>query len=238
MKIVILEDEAIVIRDLKARLNHLGYEVVASFNNGADFLSFMTGNEVDMCLVDINIKGHMNGIETVNMLQKTHTVPVIYLTAQGDMETFNQAKNTKPSAYLLKPYNEFELQASIELALENFVEQSANDDKELKVIDDKIFFKHKDRFECIKVKDILFLEASGNYTTLHAQGDNSFLLVSQLGKFESILNENFVYRCHRSYIVNLHKVDGFDDSHLYVGEHQIPISKTYKKEFLDRLRII
>ena len=124
------------------------------------------------------------------------------------------------------------------MAIENFEEQNTPEDKELKVIEDKIFFKYRDRFECIKVQDILFLEASGNYTTLHIEGEKSFVLISQLGKFESILNENYIYRCHRSYVVNLHKIDGFDDSHLYIGKHPIPISKTYKKEFLNRLRII
>jgi DNA-binding LytR/AlgR family response regulator len=238
MKIVLLEDEAIVIRDIKARLNRLGYEVTAAFNNGEEFLDFMDNNDADMCLIDINIKGEMNGIDTVNILQKNHNIPVIYLTAQGDRETFLQAKNTKPAAYLLKPYNEFELQASIELAIENFEQQNNSEDKELKIIEDKVFFKYKERFECIKVQDVLFLEASGNYTTLHIQDGKSFLLVSQLGKFEAILQEKYIFRCHRSFIINLHKIDGFDDSHLYIGESQIPISKTYKKEFLNRLRII
>lgn len=238
MKIVLLEDEAIVIRDLSARLNRMGYEVVAHFNNGLDFLAFMENSDADLCLIDINIKGHINGIETATKLQKSSNIPLIYLTAQGDRDTFLQAKSTKPAAYLLKPYNEFELQTAIELAIENFEAQNTEEDKEFKIIDDKIFFKHKERFECVKVQDILFLEASGNYTTLHVYPGKSYLLVTQLGKFESLLNEKFLYRCHRSFIVNLHKVDGFDDTHIYISEHQIPISKSYKSEFLDRLRII
>lgn len=238
MKIVLLEDEAIVIRDIKARLNKLGYDVIASFNNGFDFLNFMNQNDADMCLIDINIRGEMNGIETVCKLQVNHNIPVIYLTAQGDRETFLQAKNTKPAAYLLKPYNEFELIASIELAIENFEESNASDERALKIIEDKFFFKYKERFECVKTKDVLFLEASGNYTTLHVEQGKSFLLSTQLGKIEELFQDSFFYRSHRSFIVNLHKVDGFDDSHLYIGQHQIPISKTYKKEFLERLRII
>lgn len=238
MKIVLLEDEAIVIRDLSARLNRMGYEVIANFNNGPDFLEFMKNNDADLCVIDINIKGDINGIETAARLQKISNVPVIYLTAQGDRDTFLKAKNTKPAAYLLKPYNEFELQTAIELAIENFDTQNAEDDKEIKIIDDKIFFKNKERFECAKILDILFLEASGNYTTLHVYPEKTYLLVTQLGKFESLLDEKFFYRCHRSFIINLHKVDGFDDAHIYINEHQIPISKSYKSEFLDRLRII
>lgn len=238
MKIALLEDESIVIRDLKLRINSLGYEIVFAFDNAKDFLHQLDNTNVDLCLVDINIKGDINGIDAVKILQEKHNIPIIYITAQGDMETFNLAKQTKPQAYLLKPYNEFELQASIELAIENFGgEKNENSEKDLHLINDKIFFRFKNRFESIHIKDILYLEASGNYTEIISE-TNKYLVVTQLGKFESLLNEKFIYRCHRSFLINLHMVDGFDDTHIYIGEKYIPISKTHKKEFLNRLRII
>ncbi|MCH8554245.1 MAG: response regulator [Schleiferiaceae bacterium] len=239
LKIGLLEDETIVIRDLKARLEHMGYDVVAACASGEEFLTAVKNTPMQLCLVDINLRGQLSGIETMQLMQKTKNIPVIYLTAQGDAKTFDKAKETNPSAYLLKPYNEFEIRAAIELAINNFEEiNAAGDEKDFKVIEDKIFFKYKNRFERVKVLDIIYLEASGNYTELHVEGGKCYLLVQQLGKFESIFKEEFMYRCHRSFIVNLHKVDGFDDVSIYIGEKYIPISKAHKKEFLDRLRII
>ncbi|MBI1183153.1 response regulator [bacterium] len=236
MKIVILEDESIVVHDLKLRLQQMGYEVVAAFDNGKDLLAYSKDNDFDLYLVDINIKGDINGVATVKQLLKIRNIPVIYLTAQADNDSFEKAKETKPAAYLLKPYNDFDLRSSIELAIENFNTQT-NKQEELFVVQDKIFIRHLDRYERVILSDIQYIEASGNYTEIITK-NNKYLVVNQLGKFEPVLNEPFFYRCHRSFIVNLHAVDGFDDSHLYIGNKQIPISRNHKKEFLDRLRVI
>lgn len=239
MKIVLLEDEMIVVRDLKARLRSMGYEQIEAFDNGADFLNHIAHNGADLCLIDININGPLNGIETIKRLPDEARIPIIYLTAQGDHETFEQAKETKPSAYLLKPYNAFELQTSIELAIEHFEEQPKenNEGKSLQVIDDKVFIKHKNRYDRISVSDIQYLEAFGNYTEIHTT-EKTYVAVTQLGKIEQALREPFMFRCHRSFIVNLQAVQSFDEAYVFFGEKAIPISKAQRAELMSRLRIL
>ncbi len=229
----------IVVRDLKARLKSMGYEDLVSFDNGADFLSFLTEKGADLCLVDINIKGAMNGIETVQKIPDSKRIPIIYITAQADKETFDLAKTTKPSAYLIKPYNAFELQACIELAIDLFEEQSHEEpeQKGLQVIDDKVFIKHNNRYDRVKLSEICYLEAFGNYTEIHTESKR-YTVVTQLGKLEQSLNEAYMFRCHRSFIINLNTVIGFDESAVYILEKCIPIAKNQKQEFLSRIRVL
>jgi len=243
MKIVLLEDEIIVVRDLKSRLSAMGYDRVEAFDNGKDFLQHIKKESADLCLIDININGDMDGIETVKNLPEGSKLPIIYLTAQGDKETFESAKETKPSAYLLKPYNAFELQSAIELAVQNFEdENTSNVSKEeeedsVLPIDDKIFVKHNNRYDRVSISDILYLEAFGNYTEIHT-AEKHYVVVNQLGKIATTLKDKTLYRCHRSFIVNLQAVEGFDEAYLFVGKKSIPVSKSQRGELLSKLRIV
>lgn len=236
LKIVILEDELIVVRDLKKRLTDLGYDVIANFDNGKDLIQFLKHTNCDLLLADIQLKGDLDGIETVKAIKNISKAPVIFITAQSDHATFNDAKNTKPAAYLVKPYNNFDLQTSIELTLENHLNTSDPDNSNY-VIDEKIFVRGKNRFERIDLMDIQYLEASGNYTDIITE-KNKYVVTAKLGQLEKQLQEVYFLRCHRSFMVNLKLVDGFDDSNVYINDKKIPISKNIKKEFLEKLRVI
>lgn len=237
MKIVLLEDEAIVIQDLVMRLTEMGYEEVKAFTNVPDFTAYTQHNIPDLCIVDINLKGELSGIDAVKELKSKCNIPIIYLTAQGDQQTLEEALETTPSAYLLKPFNEFELHAAIELAMLSYKSKLQQASKDIEVIDDKVFFKYKNKFQSIAISDLLFLQAEGNYTSIHT-ACAKYVVICQLGKFEHVFKEQFMFRCHRSYIINLHKVNCFDDMNIFVDDVQIPLSKNYKKQFLERLRII
>lgn len=236
MKIAILEDEMIVVKDLTQRLSEMGYEVVASFAEGEALIAFLTKNHVDLLLVDINLKGRINGIETVKAISSLSKAPIIYITAQADRNTFNEAKDTKPAAYLVKPYNDFDLETTVELALENHINEEENDVAQY-IVDDQVFVRNKNRFEKIDISDILYMEAAGNYTDI-ITAKGKYVVTTKLGQLEGYLSKTAFFRCHRSYMVNIKEVDGFDDMHVYIKEIKIPISKNGKKGFLDRLRVI
>jgi DNA-binding LytR/AlgR family response regulator len=236
MKILLLEDEAIVIKDLEMSLREMGYPSIMAFNKGDDFIQYTQTIVPDLCIVDIHLKGSISGIEAVKLLKSRHScpIPVIYLTAQGDKATLNEALETMPSAYLLKPFNAFELHAAIELAILNHETAANTSDKEVDVEKNKVFFRHQNKFESIEIGKVWFLEAEGNYTKLHCERGH-FLLVCQLGKFANIMYKHFMYRCHRSFIINMHKVESFDERHIYIEGSKIPLAKNRKKEFLERL---
>jgi diguanylate cyclase (GGDEF)-like protein/PAS domain S-box-containing protein len=116
-RILVVEDEMIISKDIQRSLRKLGYEVVGSAVSGADALAKAEATRPDLVMMDINIKGDMDGIETAALMRQNHRVPVIYLTAFADAPTLERAKLTSPFGYLLKPFQERELATAIEMAL-------------------------------------------------------------------------------------------------------------------------
>lgn len=116
-RILIVEDEAIVAADLKAKLKSLGYEVVGVASRGEQAVALAEAARPHLILMDILLAGDMDGIEAAGRIQQSCSLPVIFLTAHSDSETLARAKRTAPFGYLLKPFNERELETHIEMAL-------------------------------------------------------------------------------------------------------------------------
>jgi two-component system cell cycle sensor histidine kinase/response regulator CckA len=116
-RILIVEDERIVALDLQDRLESLGYSIPATVARGQDAIQTALELRPDLVLMDIRLKGEMDGIETAGRIQSHLDVPVIYLTAYADHDTLDRAKLTGPYGYILKPFEDRELQTTIEMAL-------------------------------------------------------------------------------------------------------------------------
>ncbi|MEH2225488.1 hybrid sensor histidine kinase/response regulator [Nostoc sp.] len=116
-KILVVEDEAIVAKDLQFRLKKFGYTVPAIASSGEEAINIAIEISPDLVLMDIKLKGSMDGIEAAAEIYKRLDIPVIYLTAYADENTLERAKITEPFAYLLKPFKERELQTNIEITL-------------------------------------------------------------------------------------------------------------------------
>lgn len=116
-KILVVEDEAIVAKDLQYRLIKFGYAVPAIASSGEEAINKAVELSPDIVLMDIKLKGVMDGIEAAQEIYKRLDIPVIYLTAYADENTLERAKITEPFGYLLKPFKEKELQTNIEITL-------------------------------------------------------------------------------------------------------------------------
>lgn len=115
-KILLVEDEAIVALDIKTRLLHLGHEVVGVTSSGEDAIKIVEATRPDLVLMDIRLRGRLDGIEAAQQLRAQFDVAVIYLTAYGDDATLQRAKLTEPYGFLIKPFEERELHSTIEMA--------------------------------------------------------------------------------------------------------------------------
>jgi PAS domain S-box-containing protein len=116
-KILIVEDEGVVALSLQAVLNKMGYTVVGIAITGNEAIRMVTELTPDVILMDIRIKGDMDGIQTTAKINEFSDIPVIYLTAYADDETVNRALKTRSHSYLVKPYNPRELYSNIEFAI-------------------------------------------------------------------------------------------------------------------------
>ena len=116
-QILVVEDEHIVAKDIQLRLQGLGYHIPAVASSGEEALQKAEETRPDLVLMDIRLKGPMNGVEAAEELRRRFDIPVVYLTAYADDHTLHRAKVTEPFGYILKPFEERELYTCIEVAL-------------------------------------------------------------------------------------------------------------------------
>lgn len=116
-KILIVEDEGIVILHIRKALENLGYTVAGIANYGDDAIVKATEIRPDLVLMDIVLKGVVDGIDAAEKIHAILNIPVIYLTAHADESTLQRAKVTEPFGYIVKPFRERDLQIAIEFAL-------------------------------------------------------------------------------------------------------------------------
>ncbi|MEO8358911.1 MAG: response regulator [Vicinamibacteria bacterium] len=116
-RIVVIEDEAVVARDIIQNLAELGYEVVGHSARGEDVAALAAEHKPDLFLMDIHLAGAMDGIEAARRLRSASGPPVVFLTAYGGKETLERAKLSDPFGYIIKPFEERSLHTAIEMAL-------------------------------------------------------------------------------------------------------------------------
>ena len=115
--IMVVEDESVVALHISEMLNRMGYNVTATADSGEDAIKKAEEIRPDIVLMDIVLKGEMDGIEAAGQIHSRFNIPVIFLTAYGDEQTLERAKITEPYGYVLKPFKERELRIAIEIAL-------------------------------------------------------------------------------------------------------------------------
>jgi two-component system, response regulator PdtaR len=118
-KILIVEDESIVALDLKQQLENMDYTVVGIAGNGNEAIEKTRVLSPDIVLMDILLKGELDGIETAQKIRDTYNIPFIYLTGSYDNEILERIEISQPLGYLKKPYDRTELHNIIQIAINN-----------------------------------------------------------------------------------------------------------------------
>jgi len=116
-KILVVEDEGIIAKDIQMSLRHLGYEVPSTVASGEQAIKKAEVEKPDLILMDIVLQGEMDGIEAATRIRSRFDIPVIYLTSYSDKETMERAKGTEPYGYILKPFDESKVDTTIKMAL-------------------------------------------------------------------------------------------------------------------------
>ncbi len=124
-KILIVEDENIVAKDIQNTLSRLGYEVPATASSAGMAFEKLEEVKPDLVFLDIRLKGDVDGIQIAERIKTEYDIPVIFLTSYTDKNTLDRAKVTEPYGYLVKPFNEPDLQSTIEMALYKFQKDHA-----------------------------------------------------------------------------------------------------------------
>ncbi|MGO9016147.1 MAG: diguanylate cyclase domain-containing protein [Dissulfurispiraceae bacterium] len=115
--ILIIEDEGVLALQIEDELLRMGHSIAGIYTSGEEALGGIGTARPDLVLMDIKLKGKMDGIETADRINKQYDIPIIYMTAHSEESTIKRAKQTDPYGYLLKPINVNELQIAVEVAL-------------------------------------------------------------------------------------------------------------------------
>lgn len=241
VSLLLIEDEAVLALDLRATLRAEGYEVVGIAGTGPQALElFRQHPEVGGVLCDIHLQGPWDGIETARQLLALRPVPLIYLTALADQPTLDRALTTNPAAYLPKPVSVASLRAALALALHSVarpVPSGAASCHESLTRDtilqrgDYVFIKDASEFVRILLDDIVLLEADNTYTLLRTASRRHALRLT-LGAVLERLSFGQLVRVHRSFAVNIQRVERFSDTELTVDGQVVPLGRQYREAFL------
>jgi DNA-binding NtrC family response regulator len=116
-RLLIVEDESVVVVDLASRLERMGYEVTGSAASGDEALALAGEFLPDLVLMDIRLQGAMDGVDTAQKMRDFFGLPVVFITAHAEGDTLMRAKKVEPYGYILKPFEDRELKIVIEMAL-------------------------------------------------------------------------------------------------------------------------
>ena len=245
LQLLIVEDEAVLALDLRATLQAEGYAVAGIAATGPRALELFTQHPVDGVLCDIHLQGPWEGIETARRLLAVRPVPLLYLTALADQPTLDRALTTAPAAYLPKPVSAASLRAALALALHSVARPALAAPPEpapdaltrdtILQLDEHVFIKDNSQFVRIPLADILLLEADNTYTSLRTP-TRKYALRLTLGAVLERLHFAQLVRVHRSFAINIQRVESFSDTEATVAGQAVPLGRQYREAFLKQFQ--
>lgn len=241
MKILIVEDEPLHADRYEMLAQQLGYTVVGNCDNAFDALDCFHRTAPDLLLLDIQLRGDMDGIQLAERLNEVRPLPIVFATSMQDDAAFARARRTQPVAFLLKPFDMLQLQRAIELAVGRLAAEpgpvpNTFDENDL-VLPDCFFVKVREKLVKLPFDDLLFIEAEGRYAMLHTVGGRRFALRIPLTELEEKLPKSRFARTHRSFIIHLKWLQSVDlqDMMVLVNDRAVPLSKGHREAILKRL---
>lgn len=240
LKILVVEDDPMIAESLEEMLELLGHEVLRVAESGEEAVMGLMEMEPDLILLDIQLKGKMNGIEVAHLIRTKYNIPFIFTTAYADSETINKAKAEGPFGYIVKPYGVKDIMAAIEVAMSNYRlynELSGDVPAAPMAVNDQLYLKVDHRLIKVNMPDIQFVEAKGDYVLFNTIKE-SFVVYSTLKNVKSKLVDSQFMQVHRSFIINLECIEDIEETTLTVGSKVIPVSRSNRQELLKRINTL
>lgn len=222
---IILEDEPLALERLKEFVLRIPFlNLLASFENGIEALSFLKQHKVDLIFLDI----HMDEISGIQLLESTKLdCQVIITTAYNEYALKGFDLNV--TDYLLKPFTFERFIQAVDKAQNNLSKKEFIQEKKF------IFVKTEYHLEKLSLNDILYIEGMRDYRRIHTC-DKKIMTLQTFKDFEQEIPQNLICRVHKSYMVAIDKIVSVERDRIKIKDVLIPISDTYKKEFLNLIK--
>ena len=237
MKCVIIDDEPLAVellQDFVKKVDTL--ELISTFNNAIDAVSFINQNNVDLIFLDIQMP-HFSGIDFLNTIEKKPLV--IFTTAYSDYAV--EGFNLGAVDYLVKPipFHRF-LKAVVraQQVLQPVSTQTLAESNNTPEIEQDFMFVRAE-YENVKLNfaDILFIEGLKDYVKIYTTDNKFTLTLISLIKLENLLSSKGFARVHRSYIINIKHVKSIQKNKVLISDKRIPISESYKSTFFEKINL-
>ncbi|RFC54729.1 LytR/AlgR family response regulator transcription factor [Brumimicrobium aurantiacum] len=225
VKLLILEDQELIAENLRRILEELGARKIWIATSTEKAEALINEVDFDLLLIDINLgEGQKMGTELMLEIHEKSPIPHIYITANADERNIKSASATFPEGFLEKPYTQQSIQASISIALKKIDKQ-------------KLTVTLNNRKILIDVNDILYLETDSNYVNLFLENGQKCVERISLKQLLGRLPLDFI-QIHKSYVINLNKVQHFTSTHVKLNKQELPVGRNYKKQFKDKMEQI
>lgn len=232
--ILIVEDDLPFALELDMLIRKIGYTVKGRVDNSAEALEILLVDPPDLVLMDIQIKGRLNGVELAEKVKETN-VPFLFISSVQEEKTYERARNTNFVGYLVKPVNKFSIRTAVDLVVQHITKNKDTVTNKGETYCNKghLFFKKKNIFYKVTIADILYVQVDGNLTIIHTKAQVYYSFVSLKNLLDLLTDFSFV-QVHRSYLVNLNKANSvdMDNQWLSIEGEKIPISRRKKAELL------
>lgn len=228
IRVLIVEDDLIIARSMRLVLSDGGYHVCSIAISYEEAVDAMNNENPDIVIMDINLKG-VDGINTAKALKKMGDVKIIYCTELTDSNSFNLAKETFPTHYLTKPFSNDDLLRAVALAAQGIAVQHPGSGPDSFLVEVKGIYKR------IFFKDILYIKANGPYTEIVTDTANASVVVAITSKHViRKIAAPFIVRAHRSYHLNVEKIESLHTYKAIIKGVEIPIASQYKDSIFNR----
>jgi DNA-binding LytR/AlgR family response regulator len=229
-RVFIVEDEFDIAENIEDLLIHFGYEVVGIEGDGEVACSKISNLNPDLVIIDILLKGMMDGIELAKKMREKSKVPIIFISCYFDYQKLERIAELNYDSFLLKPFTKDALYTAVNLAF--LKSKKPKEDVNILKIRDKGFLVP------LNENDIIMLKADGLYTKIYTTSKQYVvrdIIKDVIGK----LSDKKFIRVHKSYLINLDFISSFNAKEVNMGSHVVPIRRGFYKELgeliVDRL---
>jgi DNA-binding LytR/AlgR family response regulator len=233
MDCIIIDDSKMARTAIKMLISQVEFlNLKKECESSVEGFNYLKSNPVDLVFLDVEMP-EMSGMELIKNLQKPPIV--ILVTSKKDYAV--EAFELNVADYLIKPVTLPRFLTAVDRAKEIF----DNRDGKLEFDDQEkgyIFVRSNSVLNRIKLTDILYIQALGDYVNIYTTGGKRYMVHSTLKAMEEKLPESKFYRLHRSYLIAVDHIDIIEEGTAYVEKHAIPIGEQYKKELLKRLNLL
>lgn len=231
MKCIIVDDEPIARKGIKKLVEQVSQlELLDSFNCAETASEFIQNTDVDLIFLDIQMPG-INGIEFARGISR-HTL-IIFTTAYSEYAL--DSYEVDAVDYLVKPIDAVKFRKAVDKAITYHSLLLEEDKKSVEnVVDECIFVKSDRRYFKVNLKDILFIEGLKDYVIIQMDGQRIITRMS-IKTMHELLPQSTFLRINRSYIVNRHHIESFDNNDVFIKNHEVAIGNSYRDALFEML---